>query len=114
MEAHRRVAQNYPVEQSLQNLPGDHLRRWLATLDACDEERKHLRILHDRIRDAGGWENEADNTPYLAACMKSERNAYRSALELLAAKLTWDPAAPGAKEVLEIRETVLEVLRDWP
>ena len=114
MEVHRRIAQNYPVEQSLQNLPGDHLRRWLATLDACEAERVHFKNLNARIRQAGEWENEFDNTPYLVACMRAERDAYRGALELLSAKLTWDPAAPGAKDVLKIREMVLKVLREWP
>lgn len=81
-------------------------------MESSSEE--HFKNLHDRIRQAGGWEDEVDNTPYLVACMKSERNAYRRALELLAAKLTWDPASPGGKMALEIREVALEVLREWP
>ncbi len=47
MEMHRTIAKNYPVEASLRGLPGDHVRRWVATVDAL---QARIAELKDSIR----------------------------------------------------------------
>lgn len=43
MTVHRRVVARYPVDEMQQPLPGDHIRRWLATVDASNEQLRRMR-----------------------------------------------------------------------
>jgi len=42
MVVHRLCARTYPVEASLRGLPGDHVRRWVATVDALQARIEEL------------------------------------------------------------------------
>lgn len=44
MAVHRRVARDYPVEELVRPLPGDHVRRWVATVDALESEAARMRV----------------------------------------------------------------------
>jgi len=72
------------------------------------ERAAHFENLCRRIREAGGWADEFDNTPYLASCMRAERDAYRKFIESIVKKLEASSAAPS------VREEAIQILEDWP
>jgi hypothetical protein len=78
---------------------------------ASDKERAdHFENLCRRIREAGGWADEFDNTPYLASCLRAERNAYREELTYIERELH----SIEGSGVRALGRRVSKILKDWP
>jgi hypothetical protein len=89
MTVHRQIARDYPVEASLRGLPGDHVRRWVATVDTL---QARIDELEDSIRLD---EAEAD----IAQSYGRNTSAVRVAAQIQARRgKDWSGAVVCAKE----------------